>query len=266
MCADLTMRHKADEDRIGFAADYCPVCRTLRAFALYRLAIPEQDPITGARGDRLDGYVRHCQTCKATFDAVPDTYSGLSPNLKDVESLQLETFRNYLEEYAVQLALDRIPGPQLMGQDRIDRVNDPLLAIGIATQPKRFDHKMDAICWMALAVAMVLLVLAWPQISAAGDHFAAWPPLLVGPAILAVAVAFVRMGMVGQRATLRWATLHLANALAPVRPTDAELEKGLSALHERRLWLGKKASVERLQAAFEEHRQRPNYAIPNRSP
>jgi hypothetical protein len=248
MGRDLTVRHKADEDRIGFVADYCPVCRTLRAFALYRLAIPEQD--------RLDGYVRHCRTCDATFDAVPDTYSGLSPTLKDAESLQPATFRNYYEEYTVQLTLDRVPGPQLMGQDRLDRINDPLLAIGIATQPKRTDNKMDAISWSALAVAGVLLVLAWPQMSAAGDNFAAYPPELVGPAIAAVAVAFIRMGIAGRRETLKWATLHLANALAPVRPTDAELEQGLATLRERQLWLGK-ASVEKLQAAFEEHRQRP---------
>lgn len=257
MSGDLTMRHKADEDRIGYAADYCPVCRTLRAFSLYRLAIPEQDPITGARGDRLDGYVRHCLTCKATFPAVPDTYSGLSPKLKDAEALQLETFGNYHEEYAVQLALDRVPGPQLMGQDRLDRINDPLLAIAIATQPKRTDNKMDVISWSALAVAILLLVLAWPQMNAAGDNFAAWPPLLVGPAIVAVAVAFIRMGVAGRREALRWATIHLANALTPVRPTDAELEKGLASLRDRQLWLGSKASVEGLQAAFARQRQQP---------
>ena len=257
MPGDLTARHKADEDRIGYAADYCPVCRTLRAFGVYRLAIPEQDPVTGAKGDRLDGYVRHCQTCDATFDAVPDTYSGLSPRLKDLKSLQPETLRNYHEVYAVQLALDRIPGPLLMGQDRIDRINDPMLAIAIATQPKRMNQKMDVFSWIALAIAVALLVLAWPQLSAAGDNFAAWPPEYVGPAVLAVAFAFTRMGMAGRRETLRWATTHIANALAPVRPTDAELETSLAKLRERNLWLGSKARVGQLQTAFEEYRQRP---------
>jgi len=257
MPGDLTARHKADEDRIGYAADYCPVCRTLRAFTLYRLAIPEQDPITGAKGDRLDGYVRHCQTCDATFDAVPDTYSGLSPMPKDLKSLQAETFRNYYEIYAVQLALDRIPGPQLMGQDRLDRINDPMLAIAIATQPKRMDQKMDVFSWIALAIGVALIAIAWPQLSAAGDNFAAWPPEYVDPAVLAAAVAFTRMGMAGRRETLRWATSHIANALTSVRPTDDELEKSLASLRDRNLWLGSKASVKQLQAAFEEHRQRP---------
>ena len=256
MPGDLTARHKADEDRIGYAADYCPVCRTLRAFALYRLDIPEQDPVTGAKGDRLDGYVRHCQTCDATFDAVPDTYSGLSPRLKDANSLQPETFRNYYEEYAVQLALDRIPGPQLMGQDRIDRINDPMLAIAIATQPKRMDQKADNACWGALVIAVVLVVIAWPQLRIARDNFAAWPPEYMGPAVLAVVFAFIRMGIAGRRQTLNWATAHIANALAPVRPTDDELERSLASLRDRNLWLGSKASVNQLQAAFEEHRQR----------
>jgi hypothetical protein len=55
---------------------------------------------------------------------------------------------------------------------------------------------------------------------------------------VAVAVAFIRMGIAGRRETLNWATLHLANALAPVRPTDAELDKSLASLRERQLWLG----------------------------
>jgi len=258
MPGDLTARHKADEDRIGYAADYCPVCRTLRAFALYRLAIPEQDPVTGAKGDRLDGYVRHCQTCDATFDAVPDTYSGLSPKLKDVNTLQPETFRNYYEEYAVQLALDRIPGSQLMGQDRVDRINDPMLAIAIATQPRRLNQKMDIVSWIALAIAVALIVIAWPQLLAAGDHFAAWPPEYVGPAILAVVFAFTRMGIAGRRETLRWATTHIANALAPVRPTDVELETSLASLRDRSLWLGSRANAAQLQAAFEERRLQPS--------
>jgi hypothetical protein len=258
MGGDLTRRHKADEDRLGYVADYCPVCRTLRAFAFYRLVIPEQDPMTGARGDRLDGYVRHCQTCKATFDAVPDAYTGISPKLKDLPALQAETCRNYYEDYAVQLALDRVPGPQLMGQDRLDRIHDPMLAIGIAAQPMKSHNKMDAISWIALGVAVAFFVAAWPQLVIAGDNFAAWPPLLVGPGVLAVAVAFTRMGIAGRRETLNWATLHLANALAPVRPTDSELEQGLAKLRDRDLWLGSKAKIDKLQAAFEARRLQPS--------
>jgi len=37
-------------------------------------------------------------------------------------------------------------------------------------------------------------------------------------------------------------------------PTDAELDQGLASLRERQLWLGSKASVAQLQAAFEKHR------------
>ena len=144
-----------------------------------------------------------------------------------------------------------------MGQDRIDRINDPMLAIAIATQPKRMNQKMDLLSWCALVIAVALLVVAWPQLSAAGDNFAAWPPEYVAPAILAVAFSFTRMGMAGRRETLRWATTHLSNALASVRPTDDELEKSLANLRDRNLWLGSKASVAQLQSAFEEYRMRP---------
>jgi hypothetical protein len=257
MSIDVTRFHKSDEDRVGFVADYCPVCRTARAFSLYFITLHHS-----GMGNRFaekpdeSGFARVCRTCEASFEAVPDTYSSVSPKLLDIAALREQTFRNYDSEYAAQLTLDRIPPLRLMGQDRIARIHEPLLAIALAAEPRKLDNKMDAISRIALLVAAVLVAFAWPQLMAAGDNWREYPPLLMGPAILAVAVAFIRMGLAGRAGAINWATQHLANALAPIQPGDAELEQALRSLDGRKLWLAKKLSVASLQAAFEAWRMR----------
>jgi hypothetical protein len=259
MSIDVTGFHKSDKDRVGFVADYCPVCRTLRAFSLYFLTLRHSGiEHTLAETPEESGFARVCRTCGTSFSAVPDTYSGTSPKLLDLAALKDQTFRNYESEYAAQLRLDRIPAARLMGQDRVDRIQGPLLAIALAAESRKSDNKMDRISWTSLAVALVLVVIAWPRIAAAGENYLDYPPLLVGPAILAVAVAFTRMGIAGRAGAIGWATGHLANALAPIQPSDAELETALHSLGGRNLWLAKKFSVASLQSAFEDWRQKQN--------
>jgi hypothetical protein len=252
MSIDVTRFHKSEQDRVGFVADYCAVCRRLRAFSLYFITLhhPGFENRLAEKPDE-SGFARVCQSCGTSFSAVPDTYSGTSPQLLDLAALQEKTFRNFESVYAAQLKLDRIPAARLMGQDRVDRIHDPLLAIAEAAELRKGDNRMDAISWTALAVALVLVGFAWPQIMAAGENYLDYPPLLVGPAILAVAVAFTRMGMAGRAGAIRWATEHLANAIAPINPSDPELEQALASLAGRNLWLLKKVSVASLQSAFD---------------
>jgi hypothetical protein len=243
---------KAVRDRLGFVADYCPVCRTMRAFSLQRHGEASHVQYISIPGeDRLVGYTRICMTCEGLFPAAPDPYSSLSPTLDEPEALRVRTFPDYHEEYAVQLALDRKMPSQLSPQDRHDRIHDPALSIAVAAEQRKGNMRMDRHAWLALAFLLSAFVVPGllSHLPGVGEEKAArWT---VSWMMLGFLVMFASLGTSGGRATVKWATAHLVHALAPLRPTDAELSALVEGLRQKRLWLGDRLKVRALRAAMD---------------
>lgn len=240
---------KATRDRLGFVADYCPVCRTLRAFSLQRHGEASHVQYISIPGeDTLVGYTRTCMTCQGLFPAAPDPYSSLSPTLDDAEALRVRTFPDYHEEYAVQLALDRKMPSQLSPQDRHDRIHDPALSIAIAAEQRKGNIRMDRHAWIALAFLLAAFVVppSMQIIGVAEETTTRWT---VSWMMLGIVVLIASVGTSGGRHTVQWATRHLAHSLAPLRPTDEELMAMIDGLRRKRLWLGGRLKVAALRAA-----------------
>lgn len=244
---------RAVKDRLGYVADYCPVCRTLRAFTLQRHGEARHVQFISIPGeDSLVGYTRTCLSCGALFPAVPDSYKGLSPKLQELEPLRLQTFPHYHEEYAVQLALDRKTPSQLSAEDRRDRIHDPALAIAIAAIQRRTGMRMDRASWIAVAIFVALIFLPGTIANLFGANEDQLKTMSTSAMAIAFIVLFVTVGSSGDRIARKWALPHLANALAPLRPTDAELVEMIRGLKGRKLWLGSRLSVPQLQQAIEQ--------------
>ena len=243
---------KAVKDRLGFVADYCPVCRTMRAFSLHRHGEASHVQYISIPGeDTLIGYTRSCMTCQGLFPAAPDPYSSLSPTLDEPEALRVRTFPDYHEEYAVQLALDRKTPSQLSPQDRRDRIHDPALSIAVAAEQRKGNMRMDRHAWMALAFLLAAFFVPgflFEMLGAREETAARWT---ISWMLLGFVVLFASLGGSGGRRTVRWATEHLRHTLAPLRPTDAELSELIEGLRQKRLWLGGRLKVASLRSALD---------------
>jgi hypothetical protein len=94
------------EIRLGFAADYCPVCRSLECFevserrmALHCCFIPVE------RGDALES-TQTCKRCRVTRESYPSKFNALSPSSRGpLDSLIRTTLPSAHERYKDELEL-----------------------------------------------------------------------------------------------------------------------------------------------------------------
>src|SRR5262249_23601392 len=142
---------KIKKQRLGFVAEYCPVCRDLRTFLVNRVGSASHVYyISFGEGD-LVGYERISTQCDSPFKAVPDRYSGMAPDARPPTELINETFPGYYKTYAEQIENDkkaRNNPSQLTPNERRARLREPFAAIAPLVQQKLRNVQVDGRVWL----------------------------------------------------------------------------------------------------------------------
>lgn len=95
------------ETPIGFAADFCFVCRKITAFSVNRVSkAPHIFFIPVGSGKTL-GHTQTCQTCRATADCECSRFAQLDhPFDEDLERLAAATFPTIRQDFSERLAIE----------------------------------------------------------------------------------------------------------------------------------------------------------------
>lgn len=97
--------------RLGFVADFCPICRKVRPFSLSEVSRARH--VYYIPFDRkFVGYLSKCQFCNLNLSANPNFYQtinkSLSSDLLDLNSLIQETFPNLNQHYRDRLEVEEL--------------------------------------------------------------------------------------------------------------------------------------------------------------
>lgn len=231
--------------KLGFVADYCAVCRDLRAFEVKRVGSASHVYYISFGQGALVGYERTCQSCNTAFEAVPDRYSGMAKESRPGNELISETFPNYYTVYREVIERERKvrDNPSLLTPaERRTRMREPFGVVAQAVQQKLSSTQVDGRVWLAVGAFVPLL---WAigslvrLVAGADNENAATRGALVGLA-LGLGLIVSQIVTSARRYVLKTAVPPLAESLAPLRPSAAEITDILQELRQRKFKLGSK--------------------------
>jgi hypothetical protein len=240
--------------KLGFVADFCPVCRDLRTFKVERIGSASHVYyISFGQGD-LVGFERTCQACSTPVEAVPSTYLDFSKNARPASELISETFPNYYtanRELIERERKVRDTPSQLTPAERKARMREPFLVIAPLAQQKLAAIRVD---WRVLLAIFSFVPIFWllGLISGWVNPNQADPSMnwLIGALAVWGCLVFWEMFSASRRYLLKNAAPQLAASLAPLKPTESEINRILQELKQHKLKLGRlRASdvLERIQ-------------------
>ena len=245
--------------RQGRVADFCPMCRDVRAFCVVRTnSVSHLYFVPLGRGSTI-AVTAECETCGHEMERDPTVYRALAPKRSkdDVGALVKQTFPDLAQAYAERLELEAelrkssegIPASvrEELLREALVNVSGPVEQIYSRTN---LDWRFGSSLLGALALPMVMTSLAASVSSDANVSGAVGMAAgLVACAGLVLAVYFAATAN-GRR--LRSTVLpRLLTALRPLRPRESELDELLKRFKASGLKLGKKLRAREIAAAID---------------
>src|SRR5580704_14264762 len=92
---------KRVDKELGFAADFCPVCRRIQEFRIIQVEKASHVYGIAMGGGALIGHHRACTQCGVLLNANPANYAEMvkSPDKRDLPTLISTTFPNITSVY-----------------------------------------------------------------------------------------------------------------------------------------------------------------------
>ncbi len=232
----------------GYVADFCPMCRDIRAFALRRVgAAGHVYYITAGQG-KLVGYERSCQTCDTAYKAEPSHYISISKTLLPLPALIKSTYPTIAEALAERMELEQKikQSPMLFSaEERRTLIRTPFLFLSPKVDQRFGSTHLDKEIGMAVAAAIALMFVAEPL----GRLLTPDSPqqTLLGCLLLGLGLVVWQLAVSGRRYMQRTILPVLASTLRPLRPTELELKNTLAELRQLGHKMASKLSVADLQ-------------------
>jgi hypothetical protein len=206
--------------------------------------------ISFGEGD-LVGYERICGVCSTPFDAVPDTYSGMSKDNRPAVELVNETYPNYYKVYDEVIKRERKvhDTPSLLTPaERKARMREPFVIIAPLAQQKLSSIQVD---WRVVAAVFSFLPIFWALGAVAGwvngpDQDPSPNFIFAGLALWAGLIIW-QVVMSSRRYLLKYAVPPIAAAIAPLKPSETEVAAIVDEFRRAKLKLGKLRTTDVLE-------------------
>ncbi len=217
---------------LGYVADFCPFCRCMRSFRLYRpRALKGPGP----------GHSIHCQSCRLSQAADSESYACVLPRpVADLGELMRMTFPNFYEVYRDRLALEdqlqagtALVAPRVRAEMIAETLQMMAPEVDACLASPSLDPRLGAGCLLTLLVPFLLAALLEFGLKVTSGSI-----VLLGSFGLGV-VGTLYLAFTGTRRSLRRVLVpKLARALAPLRPTETELAASLADFRRAGLKIG----------------------------
>lgn len=235
--------------RLGYVADFCPLCREVRAFELERVGLAGHLYYISLTEGELVGHRARCTTCDTAYETSLDTFVRPAPNMASLRELIGTTFPRIAEHYSKRFAIEkaiRDPFAKMPAETRDWLLHEPFRLLSHKVEddyrPTRMDLRSMAGFGAAFvggsAIAAALTALA-PQ----------YQFEIVGSVIVVVALVAWGLNAVSRRRAFNAGVLiPLATALRPLKPTREELAGIVKDMKALGLKIGKRVRVDALLA------------------
>ena len=233
---------------LGYAADFCPICRGPQAFKLRRTNLVPHFWYIPTGAGVFVCMNRRCQSCGVDFNGDPARYATLSRKSGSFTDLKPTTFpqfdtveRNRLD---LETAIRKDPAA-LSARDRQVLIRQPLQLLSPMVQ-ERF-AKLRGDRWVTITAVLAFMMLLGangasqrPDAVEGAEAFTLWV-LMLGA--LAVIVQFALSGRRWVRGQL---TPLMVRCLGPLKPSRTEVEAAVAEMKQQKHKIGSKVNVDYL--------------------
>jgi len=236
---------------LGYAADFCAICRGPQVFKLVRIGLAGHVYYISSGEGELLGYERECQQCHTLFNANPAAYQTLSKKKQALAELMATTFPGLPEVYKDRLELEEkvIKTPTLLTpQERESMIKIPFHLLSPLVERRMAQTHIDmgiglalvgGIFFMSIVPALLMKILPFD----AG-------PIFLACAIAALLVIGWQLLTAGSRYVKRRIIPVLGPSLKPLRPTENELNSALAELKANQQKMATRLKIVDLQKYF----------------
>jgi hypothetical protein len=236
--------------KMGYVADFCPICRSPQQFELKRIGSASHVYYVSFGEGQLAGYERTCGACRTTFRAEPSAYASISKTPEPLAALTTQTFPNLDIAYRDRLALEekvRRAPTSLSTAERQALIRSPFLLLSPKVEKRFASTHIDKEVGLSMAAAVALLI-AGPALTRAVAPDASGMAALVFIA-LGVLLVVWQIFRSRRRFMMRQVVPVLASAIRPLRPTESELKFVLAELTQLKHKIGTKLKLADLISA-----------------
>jgi len=235
----------------GYVADYCPVCRAARAFAVQRIGMAwHLYYITVSKGE-LAGYQRTCCDCGMVLPMEVSHYSQLSAEQLPLVQLEQTTNPHLSIRHADALAAAaRLrEAPLLLDEAERRRQIDAALRLQAdALDEYEMATRLDREVWWSIGGAFVFCTVVLAALKQQA------PENLDTGFIIAFFLSLGgvdwQLSQMGERFLQREILPKLARSLAPLQPARPELDAGFDRMREQGRKLAMRIDGARVQQAI----------------
>lgn len=145
--------------RLGYVADFCPLCREVRAFELKRVGLAGHIYYISLSDGDLVGHERRCSVCGIQLSAKPELYARPSKKSRTLRELIALTFPNIATHYAGRFALEkaiRDSFAKIPRDDRLALLKEPFSLLSYKAEPQ---FRASLIHTQAILVFFAALIL-----------------------------------------------------------------------------------------------------------
>jgi hypothetical protein len=239
--------------KLGHVADFCPICRVPRPFALKRVGSAGHVYYISTGEGELVGYERTCQDCGTSLQTEPTAYASIAKNTAPLAELTRQTYPNLDQVLGERLALEekvRHAPSSLSREERHALIRSPFLILSPKVEKRFASTHIDKEIGFALIGAVALLIVG-PALGRAVVPDSEGAVLLTSLSMGVLMVLWQGIGA-GGRFMRREITPVLARCLAPLRPSDDELKTVLAELKQLRHKMGSKLKPADLHRSLRE--------------
>lgn len=245
---------KIVRQRLGYVADFCPLCRGFRRHKLIRIGRAGHVYFVSVGSGQLVGHEIKCTQCDVSREADAGWYQSVCENpTAPLEELLAKTRPTVCDEYAERVEMElRVRTRRLSSEERRELVREAFVAINHDVERRASSMHFDRTA--ALGVVVTLAVVA--ALSAAGDLFQVSDDLYVwtilGALGAGIVATLILIGTDASRFIRRRLLPLVAGALRPLDPSEQELEAVLADLKSLKLAVGKRVKARDVYAALQQ--------------
>lgn len=237
--------------RIGYVADFCPMCRGPQAFLMNSFSTHRHVYFVPV-GETNAGFERICQGCKLTFGGTPKFYKASTRKPGNVQELVQSSFPSFDEVYGERMRIEdavRKDPMKLPEKVRAALLRQPFTVVSPLVQSRFAGRaRLDL-------HSVVALVLGFVAAGIAGKIAEMMFPDYVGTAFLVgggagLAYFLWSLGTEPRRYLKRAIVPQLARTLGPLQPSETELATVLAELKRSKLRLGRHLSAPQMVKAI----------------
>lgn len=244
--------------KLGYVADFCPICRKPRAFEVKRIGLAGHVYYLTVSQGELVGYERTCLKCKTIMNADLADYASVPKKNEPMPTLVKMSNPHMQEVLKDRLALEeriRKSPESLKDEDRFALIKTSFYLLSPMVERRLAKVTLDLEFWLAVGASIVLFKTL-PNL--AEKYFPQYADkALLATMVISLLLVFWQVLTSGSRYVRKQIVPVLAISLKPLHPKVSELNVIVRDMKERKHKLGRKIKVADIQRYLNQTETQP---------